>query len=160
MDSIASALVLSVVLGTAPPWLGQDTASFALAIRLDVMDTVAVVERPLGSQLLLRVTREGYRSLEHFGWTVSVVRRPAREHSRNLLYHSRLWHGPYFTDVFAWIHAEGRMPDERILPVYRYPYELRIRLLDARTRGTAEQTEFTGGTLEVAWRRATPVVPP
>ncbi len=159
MISPVHGLFLLCLMGTRQPGATQDTAALVLAIRLDVTDTVAVVERPLGSQLLLRVTREGYGRLEHFGWTVSVVRRPAREGSRNLLYHSRSWHGPYITDVFAWIHAEQFMPDERILPVYRYPYELRIRLLDARTRGTGEQTEFTGGTLEVAWRRAKPVAP-
>jgi hypothetical protein len=147
-------LFLNGLMGAPQLGPAQDTATFTLAIRIDVTDTVAVVERPLGPRLLLRVTRAWA------GWIVSVVRRPARQDSPNLLYHSRSWHGPYITDVLAWLHAQQRMPDERILPVYRYPYEIRIRLIDARTLGTGEDAHFTGGTLEVAWRRAKPVAPP
>ncbi|MGH2402982.1 MAG: hypothetical protein ACRDGN_00825 [bacterium] len=83
-------------------------------------------------------------------------RRPAGEDSWNLLYHSRAWHGPYPTDILAWIHERQFYPDERILPVYGHPYEIRIRLVDGPTAGVGDDAEFVAGIVEVAWRRAPP----
>ncbi len=137
----------------APSWAApQDTTPFTVAFRFSVTDTTETMEHPLGPSLLLRVRREG-----SLGWTVSVVRRSSGLYSRNLLYHSRLWHGPYPTDVMAWSYQSRRFPDERLLPVYGYPYEIRIRLIDCRTSGTGDDVVFEAGTIEVAWRRA-PVV--
>ena len=41
-----------------------------------------------------------------------------------------------------------------MLPVYGYPYEIRIRLVDCRTAGSGANAVFAAGTIEVAWRRA------
>jgi hypothetical protein len=127
----------------------HDTTAFAVILRFDVTDTTPSFERPLGSSLLLRVRRESRR-----GWVVSVVRRSSEPDQPNLLYHSRRWHGPYPTDVLAWSFQRQYFPNERILPVYGYPYEVRIRLIDCRTSGSADDVVFVAGTIELAWRRA------
>ncbi len=133
----------------APGWPPQDTVPFTVAVRFSVTDTTPVFERPLGASLLIRVQHQ-----PPFGWTVTVVPRASRLDRPNLLYHSRSWHGPYPTDVFAWSHQQHYFPDERLLPVYGYPYEIRIRLIDCRTSGSGEAAVFETGTIEVAWRPA------
>ena len=145
---IALALVpaLSVLALVRPP--AQDSTPFTVALRFDVTDTTATFERPLGDSLVLRVRREGSS-----GWIVSVVPRSSPDEP-NLLYHSLRWHGPYPTDVLAWSSQRGYFPGERLLPVYGYPYEIRIRLIDARTTGSGGSAVFEAGTIDVAWRRA------
>ncbi len=143
-------LALATFAGLTPAQAApQDTTAFAVILRFDVTDTTLIFERPLGSFLLLRVRRES-RS----GWVVSVVRRSSEPDQPNLLYHSRNWHGPYPTDVFAWSFRRRYFPNERILPVYGYPYELRVRLMGCRTSGSGDDLRFVAGTIEVAWRRA------
>jgi hypothetical protein len=139
-------LAFAMALSAAPP---QDTTPFAVAIRFTVSDTTVVFERPLGPALLLRVRRD-----PSMGWTVTVIPRSSRLDRPNLLYHSRSWHGPYPAEVFAWSHQSQYFPDERVLPVYGHPYEVRIRLIACRTSGTGQSVVFVAGEIEVAWRRA------
>jgi hypothetical protein len=142
---------LLIALGALAPRQAapRDTTPYTVAIRFDVTDTTAAFERPLGASLLLRVRREGAD-----GWVVAVVRRSSRLYQRNLLYHSRQWHGPYPADVLAWSYQRRLFPDVRVLPVFGYPYEVRVRLLDCRTAGTGAGAVFEAGTIEVGWRRA------
>lgn len=132
-----------------PPAASRDTTAFAVAVRFVVTDTTEAYECPLGSSLGLRVRRE-----PPMGWVVSVTAKSSEADSPNLLYHSRSWRGPYPTDVFAWSHQRRFFPDERILPVYGHPYEIRVRLVDCRTSGAGDDAVFEAGTIEVAWRRA------
>jgi hypothetical protein len=142
----------------APPGPGRPAApgteAFTVAVRFSVTDTTEVFERPLGRALRIRVTRE-----PPLGWTVSVVRTSSNVDEPNLLYHSRAWHGPYPTDAFSLWHHREVFPDERYLPVYGYPYEIRIRLIDCRTSETGDNVVFEAGSMEVAWRRAKVVRP-
>ncbi|HEX8725117.1 MAG TPA: hypothetical protein VF737_07020 [Gemmatimonadaceae bacterium] len=142
-------LVATLAAAAAERPVPPDTTPFTVAVRFAVTDTTPLFEQPLGDSLLLRVQREG-----PLGWTVSVVRRGAGTDGRNLLYHSLEWHGPYPTDLFAWSFHERYFPDERLLPVYGYPYEVRVRLVDCRTAGSGATAVFTAGTVEVAWRQA------
>ncbi len=146
--------VLAVTLGllAAGTAAAQDTTPYTVAVRFDVRDTTAEFVRPLGPSLVLRVRREA-----RAGWTVAVVRRSSESKARNLLVHSREWHGPYPTDVLAWSYQGRVFPDVRVLPVYGYPYEVRVRLIECRTVGSGDDTVFEAGTIEVGWRHA-PVV--
>jgi hypothetical protein len=131
----------------------QDSSNYQLLLRFPVTDTTPLFERPLGRALLVQVRREVDAQNVAGGWYIAVVRQPARAESRNLLFHSWAWHGPYPTDLFAWIHEECYYPDERILPVYDYPYELRLRCEACVTAKTARGVEFTEGTVAVGARR-------
>lgn len=131
----------------------QDTLGFQALLNFPVTDTTALFERPLGAALVVQVHRELDVNRTPGGWYVAVVRRRGGPEQPNLLYHSRSWHGPYPTDLFAWIHAERYYPDERLLPVYEYPYELRLRCKACTTVGSGAGAQFTGGTVEIAWRR-------
>src|SRR5919205_4456464 len=103
-----------------PRAVGRDSSAYQVMVRFPVTDTSAVFERPLGSKLMVQVHREVDAHGESGGWTIAVVRQPPGPDRRNLLYHSWAWHGPYPTDLFAWIHEAGYYPDERILAVYDY----------------------------------------
>ena len=150
-----SAAVLTMALST--PLDAQspaDTAAFTTVIRFPVVDTTPLFEHPLDATLVIRVFRQVDAESRHMGWWVAVMRVPI-EHGNffNLLYHSRSWHGPYPTDVFAWHYGTGRFPDERILPVYGYPYELRVRCPGCAIAGSGPDVHFIDGVVEVGWRR-------
>jgi hypothetical protein len=131
----------------------QDSSSYHVLLRFPVTDTTSLFERVLSRALLVQVRREVDAHGVAGGWYIAVIRQPTGPESRNLLDHSWAWHGPYPTDLFAWIHEEGYDPDERILPVYDYPYELRLRCEACVTAKTIRGVEFTTGMVEVGWRR-------
>ena len=147
----------AVVLLLAAPLAAQapaaDTARFATALRFPVTDTTRLFEHPLDSLLVIRVFRQVDAHSRHMGWWVAVIRTPTERGSFNLLYHSRSWHGPYLTDLYAWHFGQTRFPDERILPVHGYPYELRVQCLGCETEGKDQDARFTRGVVEVGWRR-------
>jgi hypothetical protein len=151
---VALALAACLTLYGADRAVPQDTAEFVTTIRLNVADTTSLIERPIGRALVLQLRRVPQGRLTRFGWQVAVLRRPVRPGGWNLLYHSRNLHGPYPTDILAWIQQRQYYPDERVLSVYGQPYEIRIRLIDCRTSGTGEDAQFETGTIEVGWRRA------
>jgi hypothetical protein len=126
---------------------------YQLLLRFPVTDTTPLFERALGSALTVQVRREADVQGVPGGWSVAVVRLGGGPEAFNLLYHSRAWHGSYPTDLFAWIHEDHYFPDERVLPVYDYPYELRLRCVDCVTAKTARGVEFISGRVEVGWRR-------
>jgi len=146
-------LVASMQASAATRQPSQDTLGFRTLVSFPVTDTTELFERPLGAALLVQIHREMDVNRTPGGWYVAVVRRPADPDQPNLLYHSYAWHGPYPTDLLAWIHAEQYYPDERVLPVYEYPYELRLRCAACTTTGTGADAQFTAGTVEIAWRR-------
>ncbi|NNG16083.1 MAG: hypothetical protein HKM89_06340 [Gemmatimonadales bacterium] len=155
--SIGLCLTTTVALLWAAPLAAQtpaDTARFTAVIRFPVTDTTPLFEHPLDSTLVIRVFRQVDAELRHMGWWVAVMRTPVESGTFfNLLYHSKYWHGPYPTDLYAWHFGKTRFPDERILPVHGYPYELRVRCPGCKTRGQGPDVHFTEGMVEVGWRR-------
>ncbi len=146
-------LIAIPLFGATIPGAGQDSARYQVLLRFAVTDTMPLLERALGQALLVQVRREVDAHGSPGGWYISVVRQPAGPQRTNLLYQSLSWHGPYPTDLFAWIHEERYSPDERILPVYDYPYELRLRCAGCETVKTASGVRFSAGMVEVGWRR-------
>jgi hypothetical protein len=138
-------------LAAQPP--ASDKARFATALSFPVTDTTRMFEYPLDSLLVIRVFRQVDAESRHMGWWVAVMRTPTDRGGFNLLYHSRSWHGPYPTDLYAWHWAKTRFPNERILPVHGYPYEVRVRCHGCETGGEEQGAHFTEGVVEVGWRR-------
>jgi hypothetical protein len=112
-----------------------------------MVDTASTVERWIARDLRLVARREGS------GWDIAVV--AANDTlAENLLYHSREWHGPYPTQVYAWSEAERYFGDgERIMPVRGYPWVVRLRCEGCKTEGRGERARFTAGMVHVAWER-------
>ena len=138
----------------------QDTAGFRPLFSFPVTDTVREREAQIGAGLVVKVRREEDAHGTHMGWFIAVYREPARPESRNLLYSSRYFHGPHPADLFAWHQQQNYFPDERILPVYRYPREIRIACVGCEITGDSTLVHYTGGTVEIGWRRLSrPVMP-
>ncbi len=138
----------------------QDTAGFRPIFTFPVTDTVPVRAASIGAGLVLRVRREADAHGSHMGWSVAVYRDPVRPESRNLLYASLYFHGPHPSDLFAWHRQQRYFPDERILPVYRYPKEIRIACIGCEIAGDSTLVHYTAGSVEIGWRRLhRPVMP-
>ena len=148
-----SMFMLALQISSATRAVIQDSSAYQLLMRFSVTDTTALFERALGSKLMVQMRREADADGDSGGWSIAVVRQPPGPDRRNLLYHSWAWHGPYPSDLLAWSHETGYYPDERILPVYDYPYELRLRCQECTTVTAAHEVAFAGGTVEVGWRR-------
>jgi hypothetical protein len=147
---------------TTPAGDVQDALGFRPLLTFPATDTVSRYEATLGSQLVVHVVRMADVHDRHMGWFVAVYRRPVSKNSRNLLYHSLSWHGPYPTDLLAWIHRERYYPDDRILPVHGYAYDVRLVCQDCAVAGDSTAPYFTRGTIHVSSRRlkrAHPAVP-
>jgi hypothetical protein len=72
----------------------------------------------------------------------------------NFLYDCLCGHGPRPNDLYAWHFREMLYPPKRVLPVYGYPFEIRVACKDCRIDGdTAADAHFTAGVVEVTWRR-------
>jgi hypothetical protein len=132
--------------------VGSDTLGFRPLLAFSVTDSVPVHEVRLPDGLVLRVRRQLHANGTPMGWYVAVHLLPASDTSRNLLYHSLAWHGPYPTDFLAWLHAEQYYPDDRVLPVHGYPLELRLVCRHCATAGDSTFRHFTTGTFEAAVR--------
>ena len=72
----------------------------------------------------------------------------------NFLYDCLCGHGPRPNDLYAWHFREMLYPPKRVLPVYGYPFEIRVACKDCRIDGdTAADAHFTAEVVEVTWRR-------
>ena len=151
--SLLILLMLPSLPARAESGASGDTTGFRPLLSFPVTDTVDVHTAPLGSRLIVRVGHEADADGTSLGWYAGVYRLPLEPASRNLLYHSLRWHGPYPTELFAWSHRSGYFPDDRILPVYGWPYDLRLVCRACVTEGDSALAHFTAGTVEVAWRR-------
>lgn len=133
--------------------VGPDTSGFRVLLSFPVVDTASVHEAKLGDRLVVRALHERDAAGTSMGWYVAVHQLPVRAESRNLLYHSLAWHGPYPSDVFAWIHREHYYPDDRTLSVYGWPWDVRLVCRDCDVAGDSTRVHFVTGTLEIGVRR-------
>jgi hypothetical protein len=122
-------------------------------LRFDVTDARDEITQAIDATLALRVVRVPHERIPHFGWEVQVVERTAPGRGQNLLRRKTSLNGPHPSDVLAWLSRNRRFPDDRILIVPGYPYEIRIRLIDCRTQQIDDDASFTSGRIEISWRR-------
>ena len=123
-------------------------------LSFSVIDRRKVIARDIDENLLLRVVKASSIKQQDVGWDVEVVERSYNKSSfQNLLYHSRQWHGPYPSQVYAW-HVGARLfRDERELVVRGHPYAVSIVLVNPVVEGEGLNRRFISGKIEVSWRR-------
>jgi hypothetical protein len=122
-------------------------------LTFDARDERRAITRDLGRGLLLRVVKERSASQEHYGWRVEVVRKPYRQSSRNLLYHSRRTLGAHPSQVYAWHVTSNEFPNERELDVLGYPVTVRVTLINPVAEGDGSDSRFMSGTIKITWER-------
>ena len=149
---LASALFVLVAPASA---LGQGEGGAArdsgtLTISLTASDSVFAAALPGG--LSLRVEREADTRHTTLGWWLRVVG-PDTSHRQSLLQPPLPAHGPHPADLLAWSAREHYFPDERHFWVAQPPLEIMAHLVNYATEADSGSTWFTGGTLEITWRR-------
>src|SRR5262245_14618542 len=136
----------------------EQRGAFASGLRFAATDVRSRIEGSLGRDLVVRAVREVDAEGRHAGWYLEAVDR-RRADSPNFLYECLCGHGPQPTDLLAWHLLQ---PDavanlgplaERRLPVWGYPYELRVRCEDCAAEGDGvTDARFVKGTIEIGWR--------
>jgi hypothetical protein len=129
----------------------EATQKHAGSLTFDVKDEREVITRTIDKDLVLRVERADSVAQKHFGWDIQVIRKPFNVNSSNLLYHSREWHGPYPSQVYAWHVAKKYFRNERELNVRGYPYEVKIILANPVVGG--DGSSFVSGKIKIIWKR-------
>lgn len=141
---------------------------FRSLLIFDVMSTAAQFTKPVADHLVVHATRDRTIGLSHPGWDVSV--QSARESSDNLLYHSLQLHGPHPSQLLAWHFTDVEESPQssenspggavRTLPVYGYPWEIRLECSGCRVRGADFLVEFVSGSVRISARRLQRPNPP
>lgn len=85
------------------------------------------------------------------GWEIAVAESGSKDESPNLLYHSRQWHGPYPSQVYAWHVQQHYFPDTRWLCVAGHPIEVKLQILNAKVKPSGETAVFERGQLHIEW---------
>ena len=131
--------------------LGAQAAE-SLRLRFAVTDTSAAFEVPLSRDVLLVVRRAVDARSRHMGWDL-VARDRRLADSPNFFYECLCGHGPRPHDYYAWHFSMEYYPAERVLPVFGYPLDVRVRCADCSVAGRDAEAHFTAGTIEIFVRR-------
>ena len=123
-------------------------ADFKPAVEFPVTDAREELTVPLGRDIVLHIKREAASA----GWYLSATDRRLPD-SPNFFYQCLCGHGPQPHELLAWHFLEMYYPGERILSVYGYPLEVRVRCAGCEVAGSVAEAHFVRGTVEVSWRR-------
>jgi hypothetical protein len=127
--------------------------TFTPALSFPATDERAEFTVDIGRDVILHVRRAIDAQGRHFGWDLAAADRRL-ENSPNFFYECLCGHGPRPHDLYAWHFAEAYYPAERTLPIYGYPFEVRVQCLDCQVRGNeGTDVRFTSGTVTIGWRR-------
>ena len=155
MTGVLVAALLLGAKGEAPATRPQP---FSPGIEFAATDPRGEIEYALGRDLVIRAHREQNAQGVHTGWWLEAADRRLPD-SPNFLYDCLCGHGPHPTQLEAWhlqrpeVVANIGPLSERILPVWGYPYELRVRCVGCAAEGNdAMAARFSSGTIEVSWR--------
>ena len=158
MTRRVAAVLLVVGALAVEGWPIAAAPRYAPALKFDAASTQKSLEYALGRDLVVRVRRAVDAQSRHMGWDLTATDRRLPE-SPNFLYECLCGHGPRAFDLYAW-HFQSpqpfdgpNRPTDRILPIYGYPFELRVVFGDVRVEGGSEDVRFVSGTIGVEWRR-------
>ncbi len=149
-----------VCYSTQPTATDSTASSYWVQLHFSTRHARRELVAALDTHLVLRADQHLHPDGTYLGWTVAVSKRddPRR---RNLLLRSVAFHGPHPSQMLAWIQGLQYFPDQRDLPVYGEPYELRILCTQCATAGDSAREHFTDGYITVLWRKlSAPNVPP
>ncbi len=140
-------LMFEIVAGSAASLEQNSSIQFA------VTDSRPEISESLGPHLRLKIRPSVDAQARRYGWDIAVIDRRLGDYP-NFLYSCLCGHGPRPNDLYAWHFREMLYPPTRVLPVYGYPFEIRVECKDCRVDGnSATDTHFTSGAVEVTWRR-------
>jgi len=122
------------------------------SVQFAVTDPRAEIAESLSLDLVLKIRPSADAQGRRYGWDIAVIDRRLGDYP-NFLYGCLCGHGPQPNDLYAWHFREMLYPPKRVLPVYGYPFEIRVECKDCRVDGnTATDIQFISGVVEVTWR--------
>ena len=156
LNSSARAILLAIWLGL---WLGLPAGEakasdpFSALMTFPVTDERSEFTAGIGRDIVLHAQRAKDAQGRSFGWEfLATDRRLSNPH--NFFEGCLCGHGPQPDELYAWHFIERYFPPERILTVFGYPLEVRVRCVDCQTAGSGgSDAYFTAGTVDVSWRR-------
>jgi hypothetical protein len=125
---------------------------FTTALTFPVTDERAEFTIDISRDVVVRIQRDGQARGRVAAWDFVAIDRRLTD-SPNFFDECLCGHGPRLHELSAWHFVERYFPPERMLPVYGYPFEIRVRCLACETTGSGADTQFASGTVEVGWRR-------
>jgi hypothetical protein len=151
-------LLMAATLAVAAA-VSEQPRPFEAGIEFPAADTRDRIDYPLGRDLVVRARRQFSSGRRPMGWSIQAVDRRLAD-SPNFLFDCRCGHGAHPTDLLAWHLLDPEAASvigpltERILPVWGYPYELRVRCIGCEGEGDdVLSAHFVKGTIQVGWRR-------
>jgi hypothetical protein len=156
LSPLVRLLLTAVVVGLSARY-SRAAESFITTLTFPVTDTRAAFTVRVSRDVVVEVTRAVDAQGRHFGWDLSATDRRLKN-SPNFFYGCLCGHGPSPHALYAWHFVQMYYPSERILSIYGYPLEVRVRCVDCSVIGSGgTEARFTAGTVEVGLRRlATP----
>jgi hypothetical protein len=148
---VGPSFLIALALGSSS-WPLRAAEDFRSALTFSVTDERPEFAVDLSRDLRLQVRRAVDAKGLHFGWDFMAIDRRL-EDSPNFFYACLCGHGPSPHDLYAWHFAKQYYPAERILSIYGYPFEVRVRCVDCQAAGIGSDVRFTAGTVDVGWRR-------
>ena len=135
----------------------RQDGGFELALRFSVTDTRDFTF-DLGRDLVVKATRAVDANGQQFGWDLAVHDRRIPK-SPNFFYDCLCGHGPRPHDLYAWHFAKKNGPfdygADRKLPVWGYPYTVRVVCEKCEVEGSGHDVRFASGTVSISWKRST-----
>jgi hypothetical protein len=156
--AVLGSILLAIALGAAR---GADRQSdpFSPLLAFSVTDERPEISADIGTDIILHVRRSDDSRGRIAGWWFSAEDRRLVD-SPDFFNACRCGHGPQAQDLLAWHFIDHYFPAERILPIYGYPFEVRMRCVGCRTAGKrGSDAQFIAGTVEVGFRRLSAPTP-
>jgi hypothetical protein len=152
LTSLLASTMVAIVLVTSIAGL-RATETFTSVLTFPVTDNRGQFRVEIGRDVVLQVRRAVDAQGRHFGWDFSATDRRL-DNSPNFFDDCLCGHGPRPHDLHAWHFDEGYFPAERILPIFGYPFEVRVLCVDCVVAGHGgTEAQFTSGTVEIGSRR-------
>lgn len=121
------------------------------SLTIDLTGKQKVYTQNIDKNLLLRIVKDSSLKHKDFGWIIEVVKKPYRRNSRNLVYQNKTGTTADLSQVYAWHIGNNEFPNRRKLKVKGYPLNVKINLVNARTKGENENSRFVSGKLKISW---------
>jgi len=109
------------------------------SVQFAVTDLRAEITESLSLHLVLKIHASTDAQGRRYGWDIAVIDRRLGDYP-NFLYDCLCGHGPRPNDLCAWHFREMLYPPKRVLPVYGYPFEIRVTCKDCQLTATPPQT--------------------
>ena len=133
--------------------LSRDADTRERVLSFSVTDERPEMVVNVGRDIVVHVRRAVDAKGRHFGWDFSAVDRRLKKHT-DFFYDCLCGHGTSLNNLYAWHFSAKYYPAERLLPVYGYPFNIRVQCVGCEVEGArTTEVRFTRGMVHVRVQR-------